>query len=235
VIRNEDLDEIGLFAEPQRRRVYEQLQIDGEATVTDLVAALGMGRTLVAFHLGKLIEGGFVEALAPEPVAGTLGRPAHRYRPTRREVVATVPDRSYDLFAAVLLDGLADQGADRGAVQGSGRSWWAGVLSAARRRGADLAHRWAIGTGPRPPAAPLSRLERLLTALGYVPVTDGAELMLRNCPFEKFRATNTEQICPLNQALGDGYLEGLGLTEQVRAGLRPHSDMCCVVFSDKAA
>jgi predicted ArsR family transcriptional regulator len=220
-VNGDDLDTIGVFAEPQRRRVYDQLQLDGSATVGELVTALGMGRTLVAFHLGKLVDAGFVEAVAPGPAAGTLGRPAQRYRISGREVIATVPDRRYDLLADVLLDGLVDQR--------SGESARESALRAARRRGADLAHRWAAGAAAS--RAPANRLESLLTTLGYAPRRDAAELVVRNCPFGKLRATHTGEVCPLNQALCDGYLDALELGHRLRTELRQGADSCCVVFS----
>jgi predicted ArsR family transcriptional regulator len=227
VIGDGDVDALSVFAEPQRRRVYEQLQVGGEATIGELVEALGLGRTLVAFHLGKLLDAGFVEAVAPLQAAGALGRPPQRYRITRREVVATVPDRHYDLLAAVLLDGLVQQESGESAAASAGR--------AARRRGEDLARQWMAAAGPSQSPSSLDGLEQLLTALGYVPARDGAALVVRNCPFDKFRATNTPQICPLNQALSDGYLDGLGLADRLRTRLRPHADTCCVVFSPSVA
>jgi predicted ArsR family transcriptional regulator len=227
VISDDDLEVLGVFAEPQRRRVYEQLQHEGAATVSELVQALGMGRTLVAFHLGKLLEVGFVEVVAPEQVAGVPGRPAQRYRATRREVVATVPDRRYDLIAAILLDSLADQR--------PGESAQASAERTARRRGTELARAWRNGSAPRNLEGRLARLVRLLRSLGYAPRSQGAELLLRNCPFNAFRATNTPQVCPLNQALADGYLHGLELDAQLQATLRPSPDVCCVVFGPRTA
>jgi predicted ArsR family transcriptional regulator len=225
VISDEDLDVLGVFAEPARRRVYEQLHEEGRATVADLVTALGMGRTLVAFHLGKLLETGFVEVVAPEQVTGTPGRPAQRYRTTSREVVATVPDRRYDLLAGVLLDGLADHRPGESAQSSAERT--------ARRRGTALARSWESGSAPRGSKGRLARLERLLRSLGYAPRSEAGELLLRNCPFHAFRATNTPQVCPLNQALSDGYLHGLELDEHLQATLRPSSDSCCVVFTTR--
>jgi predicted ArsR family transcriptional regulator len=223
VISDDGLEVLGVFTEPARRRVYEQLHEEGAATVSELVQALGMGRTLVAFHLGKLLEAGFVEVVAPEQVAGAPGRPAQRYRATHREVVATVPDRRYDLIAAVLLDSLADQR--------PGESAQASAERTARRRGAELARSWLNGPAPRSLQERLARLVRLLRSLGYAPRSQGAELLLHNCPFDAFRATNTPQVCPLNQALSDGYLSGLELDGDLQAGLRPSPDACCVVFS----
>jgi predicted ArsR family transcriptional regulator len=227
VISEDDLDALGVFTEPARRRVYEQLHEEGPATVAELVRALGMGRTLVAFHLGKLLETGFAEVVAPEQVTGTPGRPAQRYRTTSREVVATVPDRRYDLLVGVLLDGLANQQ--------PGESAQASAERTARRRGTELARGWESGPAPRHLKGGLARLEHLLHHLGYAPRSQGAELMLRNCPFQAFRATNTPQVCPLNQALSDGYLHGLELDASLQATLRPSPDSCCVVFETRTS
>lgn len=225
MISEVELEALGVFTEPARRRVYEQLQREGAATVSELVQALGMGRTLAAFHLGKLLEAGFVEVVPPEPLAGAPGRPAQRYRATRREVVATVPDRRYDLIAAVLLDSLADQR--------PGESAQASAERTARNRGAELARSRLNGPTSRSPSGRLARLERLLRSLGYAPRARGAELHLANCPFDAFRATNTPQVCPLNQALSDGYLAGLELDEDLQADLRPNPNACCVVFGPR--
>lgn len=217
-----DISRLGVFAEPQRRRVFERLQEDGPCTVTALVDALGVGRTLVAFHLGKLIDAGFVEAVGPGATASGPGRPAQRYRVTRREVLASVPDRRYDLLAGVLLDSITDFR--------PGDTAHTSALRAARRRGAELGRQLASGRSPRSTTARFARLERLLSTLGYAPRRAGGELLVRNCPFDKFRAANTEQICPLNLSLADGYLEGLGLDRHLQAGLRPCADSCCVAF-----
>jgi predicted ArsR family transcriptional regulator len=226
VSRDDDLHALGVFAEPQRRRVFERLQAAGSSTVGELAEALGMGRTLVVFHLGKLTEAGFVDVVPPTP-AGAPGRPPQRYRATGREVAAAVPDRRYDLLAGVLLDGLADHRV--------GESADASALRVARRRGAELAR----GLGSEPAAdteaADLARLERVLAALGYAPRRDGAEVVVVNCPFHKFRATNTAQVCSVNRALGEGYLRGLELDRQVQATLRPSPDTCCVAFEPRTA
>jgi predicted ArsR family transcriptional regulator len=76
----------------------------------------------------------------------------------------------------------------------------------------------------------LGRLAALLSSLGYRPRREDATLVLDNCPFDRFRADHTEQVCHVNLALCEGYLAGLGLTAEVQAQLRPCSDTCCVVF-----
>lgn len=222
---DQDFAALGVFVEPQRRRVFEKLLAGGPSTVTALMASLSMGRTLVAFHLGKLVEAGFVDVVGPEAGTGGRGRPAQRYRVTGREIVATVPDRRYDLLAGILLDSMA--GARRGeAAQGS-------ALRAARSRGAELARQLAGGSRTADRSDRLGRLEHLLSTIGYAPHRQGQELQVRNCPFDRFRATNTAQVCPLNLALSEGYLEGLGLDQQVQARLQPCPDSCCVVFGPR--
>jgi predicted ArsR family transcriptional regulator len=219
---DDDIETLSVFTEPQRRRVFEQVQLAGAATVNQVATALGIGRTLVTFHLGKLIEAGFVEQVASERAAGAVGRPAMRYRPTGREVVASVPDRRYDLLAGVLLDSVAEHR--------PGESAHASALRAARRRGARIGAELRGVGSLRSKAARFARLERLLVALGYAPHREAEELTVRNCPFEKFRESNPDQVCSLNQALSDGYLEGLGLQDDLSTELRPCPDTCCVVY-----
>lgn len=224
---DQDIAFLGVFMEPQRRRVYEHVQRAGPSTVNEIATTLEIGRTLVTFHLGKLVESGFVEVAPPEPGSGLRGRPAQRYRVTAREVVASVPDRRYDLLAGILLDSVAQHR--------PGESAQASAVRAARRRGAELARQLR---GRRPGGGRAKRfgsLERLLAALGYAPRREHDRLTVRNCPFDKFRATNTDQVCALNQALAEGYLEGLELHDQVRARLDPCPDTCCVVFEPAPA
>ena len=119
-----------MFAEPARRRVYEQLQEAGPATVAELVrpSAWAGPRRLPPrqtprdrVRRGRRARAGHGRA-----------RPAGAAVPDdTREVVATVPDRRYDLLAGVLLDGLADQHPGESAQSSAER--------AARRRGTELA------------------------------------------------------------------------------------------------
>jgi predicted ArsR family transcriptional regulator len=210
-----DLQALSVLVEPQRLRVYEHLRgRTTPASLTEMASELDMGRTLLAFHLGKLVEEGFVEVLAPDAPEGRRGRPSQRYRVTGREVSASVPPRRYELVAEVLLEAAAE-GSD--------------PVDVARRRGAGLAT--ADGVRRRGRAAALPRVEGLLTRLGYAPRRDGGEVVLANCPFDRLRETNLGLVCAINAGLAEGYLEGLGLGDTVTSRLRPCPDSCCVVFS----
>ena len=73
-----DLDALGALTDPTRRAVYEVVASAGPAPVSrdDVVAALGVGRTLAAFHLDKLVEAGLLEA----SYARRTGRSGRRVR-----------------------------------------------------------------------------------------------------------------------------------------------------------
>ena len=217
-----DLAALAALNDGQRRRVFEQIQAAGECTVTEVATALAIGRTLVTFHLTKLIEAGLVEVVSAQKRRGVRGRPSQSYRLTGREVTASVPDRRYDLLAGVLLDAVAEHQLGESAQDSAER--------VARRRGRELAEHLADGRAARTAAARLGRLERLLASLGYVPQRQVETITVRNCPFDKFRPENTPQVCQVNLALAQGYVEGLALAGRVSVELRPCPDSCCVVF-----
>ena len=62
--RMEDLDAIALLADPVRRSAYQAVVDAGMEPVgrDEVAAAVGIGRTLAAFHLDKLVEAGLLEA-----------------------------------------------------------------------------------------------------------------------------------------------------------------------------
>lgn len=214
-----DIAVLAVLADGQRRQVYDQVQSAGECSVTELVESLAVGRTLVGFHLTKLVEAGLVEVVPEQRRRGTRGRPSQLYRTTGREVTASVPDRRYDLLAAVLLDGLAQHR--------RGETAQASAERAARRRGRELAR--SAGT-PRSHSARLTRLTELLASLGYLPREQEGAVVVRNCPYDSLRPSGTDQVCPVNLALAEGMVDGLGLADRVGVSLRPCPDSCCVVF-----
>src|SRR6478672_10797267 len=106
----EDVELLGVLVEPQRRRIYDELvQAAEPQTLSDLAARLDLGRTLMAFHINKLVSAGLVEVLPAQAREGRRGRPSQRYRASRREIEASVPPRRYDIVASVLLDAARTQ------------------------------------------------------------------------------------------------------------------------------
>ncbi|MBN6056026.1 helix-turn-helix domain-containing protein, partial [Nonomuraea sp. RK-328] len=215
--KSDDLEALGLLSEPQRARIYAFLTGEARAcTRQEICQALDMGRTLVAFHLDKLEQGGLVEMVAEAAGTGRRGRPAQRYRAGARELSASVPPRRYELLAEILLQAAQEHRPPEPFAQAATR--------VAVRRGRELA-------AGRPAA---DALWQLLGRLGYEPAADGDTVLLTNCPFQRMRAVNTELVCSVNAALVRGYLDGLDASGRFTARLRPCPDNCCVILEPAA-
>lgn len=162
----QDVHALGLLFELQRRRVYDDVQAHPGRSVADICETLSLGRSLITFHLGKLIEGGFIE---PAPAArdeGFVGRPPRHCRTTSRTVSASVPERQYELLASVLLDA---------AVEPTGLGHKAALVAAARRHGAALAARLKTsgrGRRSRSIATALASVDALLLRARLRPGAD---------------------------------------------------------------
>lgn len=215
-----DRDEFGRIAElssldePVRRRLYEYVASRREPVARDDAAvAVGVGRSLAAYHLDKLAEAKLlvVSYARPHGRSGPgAGRPAKRYAPAAEELSISVPPRDYGRLAGLLAGLLAEVlAADRAGTPG------VAIAEVARQNGRDAV------TGAD-----------LLTALhrcGYRPTqTDAGDIELRNCPFHRIAHSYPELVCDLNLNLIQGMLEALGESPQ-RAVLAPCEGRCCVV------
>lgn len=198
------VEAIGLLHEPVRRAVYEYVIAQPSAVGRDAVAAaVGVGRTLAAFHLDKLAAGGLLTVSFAQR-AGRTGRPAKLYRRAPGEVAVSVPPRQYRMLAGVLAEALEETGAD------------AAANAAAYRRGQ---------------ASPVSGdLVAHLDGLGYEPFVEGPDVGLRNCPFGAVASEFPPLVCGLNLALVRGMLAGGGLAEDAARLVAPDNG-CCVRVS----
>jgi predicted ArsR family transcriptional regulator len=201
----DDLDAIALLADPARRAAY-RVVIDAapEPVGRDEVAAkLGVGRTLAAFHLDKLVAGGLLEASFARRTGRTgpgAGRPAKLYRRAGAERAVTVPPRRYLSAAELLAEAVERAGADET------------LYLVANKRGREEA-------GADPVEALADR--------GYEPTTDDATIRLRNCPFHVLADDFPPLVCGMNLALITGLVEGTGW----EARLEPTPGHCCVALS----
>jgi predicted ArsR family transcriptional regulator len=199
------LEAIGALRDPVRRAVYEYAVARAEPVSRNAVAeALGIGRTLAAFHLDKLAEVGLLEtAYAPRSGGPGAGRPAKLYRRSAAEHTVTLPPRDYRLLADVLASAV-----ERGGVEPV-------AYAAAREQGVKLASGEVLG-----------RLE----ALGYEPIeaADGT-IRLGNCPFHALAQAYPPLVCGLNLALLEGLVGDGGRV----AGLDPGPTGCCVTIRSK--
>jgi predicted ArsR family transcriptional regulator len=205
---------VGALTDGVRRSVYEHVVAQPTAVGRDEVArALGIGRTLAAFHLDKLADAGLLDVSYARRSGRSgpgAGRPAKLYRRSAAEHSVSLPPRAYRTAAEVLADAVERAGAD------------AALHTAARRRGLAIGSAFA-GT---PGAA------ALFDRLGYEPVMHGSQIRLRNCPYQALAREYPPLICGMNLALIEGVLTGAGLNS-CKARLDPGPDGCCVVVDSK--
>ncbi|MEV5829692.1 transcriptional regulator [Spirillospora sp. NPDC052242] len=239
----EDIDAIALLQDPVRRRLYEFVAARGrEVGRNEAAEALGLGRTLAAFHLDKLVDGGLLEAGSRRLTGRSgpgAGRPAKVYRRSAVERGVSVPARDYGTAASLLAEAADAAGLD---VE---------LQEAARRRGRAL----AAADGP---CGDLAGLERVLARRGYEPVRGepgGAEsgrddrggpaertgeagaaetgaggvVRMRNCPFGAVAEAFPPLVCGMNLALLEGMTEG---SRGVRVRMDARPGWCCAVAEE---
>ncbi|WP_406313959.1 transcriptional regulator [Streptosporangium sp. NBC_01639] len=205
----DDLGAVALLQDPVRRAVYDYVASQGrEVGRNEAAEAVGVQRTLVAFHLDKLVEAGLLESgfkrLTDRSGPGS-GRPAKVYRRAPGEWQVSVPARDYRTPARVLAEVVELLGADEQAEH------------AARRAGAGL-------------VAPGDDLGEVLRRRGYEPYEEDGRLRLRNCPFRVLAEEHPLLVCSMNLALCEGILAGIG-EGAATARLDPRPGECCVSFS----
>jgi predicted ArsR family transcriptional regulator len=204
------IDTLSLLAEPARRALYRYVvAAPAEVGRDEAAEAVGVSRSLAAFHLDKLVEAGLL-AVSYRRLSGRTGpgagRPAKLYRRSEAEHAVSVPPRAY-ASAAQLLAEVVDEAGLEPELQ-----------AAARRAGAAL------------PAG--SDVEAVLAARGYQPWRDGATIRLRNCPFHVLARDFPPLVCGMNLALLEGLL---GESSRWRARMDPRPGECCVVLDSKTS
>jgi len=207
----DSLHAVSALHDPVRRRLYEFVVAQPDAVSRYQAAeGCGIGRTLAAFHLDKLVEAGLLDVSYRRLTGRTgpgAGRPAKLYRRAQAEHTVSVPPRAYAVAADVFAAVVEQLGADRE------------VVVSAHRAGRD------IGA-----AAAGARLDELLRGQGYEPYQAEGEVRLRNCPFHRLAERYPPLVCGMSVALCEGVLEGLGLQDwAVRVDPRPGE--CCAVLS----
>jgi predicted ArsR family transcriptional regulator len=218
--RDAEIARLATLEDPLRRRLYDLVARSSEPVGREQAAATaGIGRTLAAYHLDKLVEQGLLTASyrRPEGRAGPgAGRPAKLYARAEREVAVSVPPREYEL-AAGLLAAAAEED----------------ETGAARERLHEVAERAGRLAGA---ALPRSRpIEAALRERGYEPFRDECGVLrARNCPFHNLAAEHRDLVCGMNVAFVNGLLEGLDTTG-AEVKLDPRPGRCCVTLVPRPA
>lgn len=209
---------LSVLDDPLRRELY-QLVADSDRPVSreDAAAAVGIGRTLAAYHLDKLADADLLAVTYQRPDGRSgpgAGRPAKLYDLAEREFVVSVPPRDYRLLAGILVAAV-ERDAD-GTVQ-------AVVRQAAREAGSRAAQH-ADGD-----------LIAALRECGYLPRTDhDGDISLRNCPFHAIARDHLDVVCALNLELVTGVIAGSS-SNDAQAELNPRPGHCCVQLHNVTA
>ena len=202
------VEAIAALQEPVRRAVYERAVATGEpVSRNDVADALGIGRTLAAHHLDKLVEAGLLEASFGRVNGRTgpgAGRPAKLYRRSAAEHALSLPPRDYRMLAEMLADAVEAAGAD---VE---------FHDAARRQGELVA-------AERGRPVDLAQQVHVMKTLGYEPYVDGSCVRLRNCPFDAVAKSHPGLVCGASLAFVEGLLGR-------PARLDPRPEGCCVAI-----
>ncbi|HEU5389078.1 MAG TPA: helix-turn-helix domain-containing protein [Streptosporangiaceae bacterium] len=217
-----DLASLSTLDDPVRRRLYEVVtRQPGPMGRDEAAAAAGIGRALAVYHLDKLVESGLLAATYQRPAGRSgpgAGRPAKLYARAEREFTVTVPPRSYELAARLLVQAVE--------ADGSGQSR-AALGQAARRLGTEL------GCGYRAEADCPGEVESVLARQGYEPCRDGDGIIrLRNCPFHQLAERHREVVCGMNLTLVEGLVDGLG-ADGWQPVLDPRPGYCCVALGSE--
>jgi predicted ArsR family transcriptional regulator len=217
---------VAALDQPLRRDLYRLLaDASGWTTRDEAAAALGIPRSVAAFHLDKLADAGVVEVRF-ERISGRTGpgagRPSKLYRPAGDEVIASVPDRHYDLAGSLLASAVAESTRTGEPVRDC-------LRAAARATGRRIGREVSTDGDPTPPVDPRAEVIRVLQPQGYEPVNGSdEEIALANCPFHRLAEEQRELVCGMNLDFVRGVLEGLGAGQQATARLDPEPGFCCV-------
>lgn len=218
----ERISALSALDDPVRRRLYEHVSAAaGGATREEAAAAVGIGRSLAAYHLDRLAAEGLVSVRRERRSGRTgpgAGRPANVYVRAEEELLASVPPRDYGFLARLLAEAVTQ---DR---DGETR---AALRRAAVRVGGELGR---DADGPDRDRR-REHLLRVLRERGYEPrLEDDGTIQLVNCPFHAAASEHPEVVCEMNASLLGGLLEGLGERDR-EAVLERCDGRCCVNIS----
>lgn len=205
---HERLSALAALGEDRRRALYLYVRQAGRPVGREEAAdAAGISRPAAAAHLDRLVDDGVLTATFSKPSSRRgpgSGRPSKFYEAALTEVVAAVPERSYEL-AGELLAAAAERSISDGAPMSEA------LAEAGHARGAAL-------------GAEYGSVEAVLSAAGYEPILgeEGA-IELGNCPFHRLSRGHRNVVCTLNGALLTGALDGCGDHGRCVEGVEPGS------------
>jgi predicted ArsR family transcriptional regulator len=217
--------EIAALDQPLRRDLYALVAGgDGWVSRDEATAALGIPRSVAAFHLDRLAEAELLEVrfVRPEGRSGPgAGRPAKQYRRAAAEVAVSIPERRYDLAGAMLADAVV-------AAEATGEPVGAALSAAARHVGCETGAVIRDQVDGDSTTDLRAAVSGALESLGYEPRDQNGEIILSNCPFHRLAERHRTLTCGMNLDLLAGMCDALGTSSDLEARLEPVDGYCCV-------
>ena len=218
---------LAALAEPIRRALYRYVSTEREAVGREQAAsAVGVPPHVAKFHLDKLEADGLLDSEYSRPPGRSgpgAGRPAKRYRRSKRELSVSLPERRYDLAGRVMAQAIAT-------ATESGSPVADALHQAAVGEGRQVGDRVNARIGRRRSLAACDRaITGVLADYGYEPRTDDGVITLANCPFHALAREHTELVCGMNLDLLSGMLDTCD-SGGMRARLDPAPGRCCVTL-----
>jgi predicted ArsR family transcriptional regulator len=218
---------IAALAEPIRRALYRYVVAQPDPVGrTQAADAVGVAHHAAKFHLDKLEADGLLEAEYSRPPGRRgpgAGRPAKRYRRSVTEVEVSLPERRYGLAGQVMAEAIT-------AAVRSGMSIANALREAATAAGRALGEQARERAGHRAGrASSVQAMTHVLAECGYEPRTDGADIVLANCPFHTLAENYTDLVCGMNLDLLDALASTCDRAG-LQAELRPAPGRCCVTI-----
>jgi len=215
--RRDAVSEIAALGHPVSRAAYQLVVERGWVGRDEAAAALDQSRSVVAFHLDKLVEAGLLDVRYERTSGRTgpgAGRPSKLYGRSGREISVSLPSRHYDLAGSVFADALIRCDSEQiPACQA--------LADVARRAGRDAADEAPTASRAR------ENILEVLRRHGYEPRKRGREIALLNCPFHALAEQHRNLVCGMNLELLTGLLEGVN-GSNLTARLAPEPGFCCV-------
>lgn len=161
------------------------LDADAPVPVSELTAHLGLHHATVRDHLDRLHAAGLVGVDAE--ATGGRGRPRFVYRPTGRAATELDGADAYERLALLLTEAVRTESSAREVGRRAGRA--------------------AAATG----TVDLARLTAEMARQGFRPTVreraDGAELVLRRCPYVSVASADPQTVCDLHVGWVEGFTE----------------------------
>jgi len=204
------------LGDPTRHRIFRDVaDAESPVTVAELVDRHGLNHNAIRQHLAKLVAAGLlVEATAPP---SGPGRPRLLFRPApdidSRWGVTGPYERLSRMLAEVIRSGRSPREVGRDA----GR----------RRAGAGTV-----------PADAVARVHDAMAHDGFDPETratpDGAEVVLRRCPFESTAAADPGTVCALHLGMVEGVVGDADAVGRIELVARDPRVGPCSVLLERA-